>query len=107
DSIHLVGQLPEPTDVRADTTPAPAPWNTRKIQVLGVIFERGSVVPLATALEEIAEHVHDGGRSRAFVQRVDVLRAEEEAISHRLFYPGERDVGGVRKDGACLRPAPG
>ena len=67
--------------------------------VLALIGEdRLAAIVFAARLEELAMHVDHAPRARAFMQVVDVLRAEEEAVAvfDGILQCGQRQVRRIR-----------
>ena len=107
DAVQFVGYFPEPADVRADFASALAARYLRWGFVAGVIGERRPPASVAAALEKLAVHVKNVARSRLFVEVVDVLGAEEQAVRQPLLQIGEREMRGIGLGGGRDAPAHG
>src|ERR1017187_7804498 len=82
DAIHLEGNLSEEDDVRAEARAAGAARHLVQGAVDGVVFDGRTAAFLLTAgLGQFAVHMDQALRSGAFVEIVDVLGAEEEAVA--------------------------
>ena len=82
DAVHLVGNLTEEDDVGTESASAGAATYIGEARVKRVVFDRRpAAVALAVSLHEFAVHVEKAEGAGAFVEVVDVLRAEEEAVA--------------------------
>ena len=84
DQVHLEWDLTEPADMRPHeraTDFASANFILRSIQTS--VVKRGTRATgiAAARLHKPSVHVHDAPRSSLLVQRIDILRAEEEAVA--------------------------
>ena len=111
DGFHVEGNFAEPDDVRADGCAAGfACGEFLWVFVEGLVGE-GLIAAYAAGLEEGSVHVMDAARAGAFVEVVDVLRAEVEVFricfGEALFDFGEGDVGCVGLGGEGVAAAHG
>src|SRR5512143_1418499 len=81
DAVEFVGHLPEPADVRPDSASARTARDFRGRFVAGFIRKRRTAARIAPGLKELSVHVQNAFRSGLFVEIVDVLSAEKEAIA--------------------------
>jgi hypothetical protein len=96
DAIEFEGSFSEPTNVWTDLATAGATGKLSRRFVEGKVFERGKKAGVAATFEKFAVHVEDALRASLFMEIVDVLGAEEEAIRDGLFESGKSEVSGVR-----------
>ena len=60
------------------------------------VRERRFLTRVAAALEELAVHVDDADRAGLFVEIIDILGAEVEAVAEAAFERSESEVAGIR-----------
>ena len=96
DARHRQRHLPEPDDVGAQLRAAVAARHALEVERL--VLEGRAVARLAAGRAQLAVHVQHAARARLLVQRVDVLRAEEEPVYQLLAETGQREVRGVGLD---------
>lgn len=106
DFVEMKRSFAEPADVRADLSAAfVATGNRGGLFVESRIVERWARTRVTAGFEEFAVHMDDMGRAGLFVEIVDILCAEEQAIWKLMLECGDRVVCriglGVRGDPAA------
>lgn len=97
--LEVKGSFAEPADVRANLAAALAAGNAVGLFVELRVFEGREGARVAAGFKKFAVHMDDARRARLFVEIVDVLRAEEEAIAELPAESGDGLVGGIRHGG--------
>jgi hypothetical protein len=96
-AVHLERDFAEEDDVGTEAAATGAVAHFCKALVDGVVFNgRAAAVEFAVSLVEFAMHVEEADGAGAFVEVVDVLRAEEEAVADTIFKRGKCEVGWIR-----------
>jgi len=92
----MKGHLAKPTDVGTDLAAAGAVGYFGRRFVEGSIGEGRARTGFAAALEEFPVHMENALRASEFVEIVNVLGAQEEAVLKSLFEGGESKMAVVR-----------
>ncbi|MGC2506889.1 MAG: hypothetical protein WA369_09535 [Candidatus Acidiferrales bacterium] len=103
DFVHAERGFAEPADVRANATAAMAarelggPSLRTAGKFVGIRVVEGRLFAgVAAAFEKFAVHVDDADRASLFVEIVDILRAEVQAVAEAFFERGESEMSGIR-----------
>ncbi len=96
DFVHAEGDFAEPADVWANAAAAVAAGKLGGRIVGARVREGRFLARVAAALEKLAVHVDDADRSGLFVEIIDILRAEVEAVAEAAFERGESEMAGIR-----------
>jgi hypothetical protein len=83
--LHLKGHFAEPTDMRANISSAITAGQFRRRLIGIAVREWQPATMIAAALEKLSVHVQYPSGAGLFVEAIDVLRAQEQAIRDLAF----------------------